>query len=141
MAGRVTLARMSADPISMSAHLAAVEHARSGAAVSFTGMIRNHDGGRAVLALDYEAHETASAVLLEIAREIAARDGVVAVAVSHRTGSLQVGDVALAAAVSAEHRAEAFAACGDLVEEVKARVPIWKRQEFADGTDEWVGSA
>lgn len=141
MAGRVTLARVTGDPISMSAHLVSVEHPCSGAAVSFTGIIRDHDGGRSVVGLDYEAHETASSILLDIAREIAARDGVVAVAVSHRTGALQVGDVALAAAVSAEHRAEAFAACGDLVDEVKARVPIWKRQEFTDGTDEWVGSA
>lgn len=141
MAGRVTLARVTGDPISMSAHQVAVEHARGGAAVSFSGMIRNHDGGRSVVSLEYEAHETAASILLDIAREIAARDGVVAVAVSHRTGLLRVGDVALAAAVSAEHRAEAFAACGDLVDEVKARVPIWKRQEFTDGTDEWVGSA
>lgn len=141
MAGRVTLARVTGDPISMSAHLVAVEHARSGAAVTFNGMIRNHDGGRAVVALEYEAHETAAGLLLEVAREIAARDGVVAVAVSHRTGELQIGDVALAAAVSAEHRAEAFSACGDLVDEVKARIPIWKRQVFADGTDEWVNSA
>lgn len=141
MSGRVTLARVTGDPISMSAHLVAVEHPRGGAAVTFNGMVRNHDDGRPVVALEYEAHESATALLLEVAREIAARDGVVAVAVSHRTGALRIGDTALAAAVSAEHRAEAFAACGDLVDEVKARIPIWKRQEFADGTEEWVGSA
>ena len=65
----------------------------------------------------------------------------IAVAVSHRIGLLRIGDVALAAAVSAAHRREAFAACIDLVDEVKRRLPVWKRQEFADGSDEWVGSA
>ncbi|WP_028662745.1 molybdenum cofactor biosynthesis protein MoaE, partial [Saccharomonospora halophila] len=66
--------------------------------------------------------------------------GVRAVAVSHRVGDLTIGDVALACAVAADHRAEAFATCADLVDEVKARLPVWKHQWFADGTDEWVNS-
>ena len=81
------------------------------------------------------------AVVAEVAAEIAARHGVIAVAVSHRVGLLRVGDVALAAAVSAAHRREAFEACSDLVDEVKRRLPVWKRQVFADGSEEWVGSA
>jgi molybdopterin synthase catalytic subunit len=80
-------------------------------------------------------------VVAQVATEIAARDGVIAVAVSHRIGLLRVGDVALAAAVSAAHRREAFAACSDLVDEVKRRLPVWKRQVFDDGSDEWVGTA
>ena len=80
-------------------------------------------------------------MVAEVAAEIAARDGVIAVAVSHRIGLLQVGDVALAAAVSAAHRREAFEACSDLVDEVKRRLPVWKRQVFVDGSDEWVGTA
>ena len=80
-------------------------------------------------------------MVAEVATEIAARDGVIAVAVSHRIGLLRVGDVALAAAVSAAHRREAFAACSDLVDEVKRRLPVWKRQVFDDGSDEWVGTA
>ena len=76
-----------------------------------------------------------------MAAEIAAREGVIAVAVSHRIGLLGVGDIALAAAVSAAHRREAFDACIDLVDEVKHRIPVWKRQVFVDGSDEWVGSA
>jgi len=76
-----------------------------------------------------------------VAADIAARDGVIAVAVSHRVGLLMVGDTALAAAVSAAHRRAAFEACSDLVDEVKRRLPVWKRQVFADGTDEWVGTA
>ena len=114
---------------------------RPGATVSFSGVVRDHDGGRSVTELEYHEHPTAAAVVAEVAAEIAARDGVIAVAVSHRIGLLRVGDVALAAAVSAAHRREAFAACSDLVDEVKRRLPVWKRQVFADGSDEWVGSA
>ena len=76
-----------------------------------------------------------------MAAEIAARPGVIAVAVSHRVGLLGVGDIALAAAASAAHRREPFAACMDLVDEVKRRLPVWKRQVFVDGSDEWVGTA
>ena len=74
----------------------------------------------------------------EIAAEFAARPEVAAVAVSHRIGLLGIGDVALACAVSAAHRGQAFAACAELVDEVKARLPIWKRQVFTDGDEEWV---
>jgi len=80
-------------------------------------------------------------VVAEVAAEIAGRGGVIAVAVSHRVGLLGIGDVALAAAVSAAHRREAFDACSDLVDEVKGRLPVWKRQVFGDGSEEWVGSA
>ena len=73
-----------------------------------------------------------------MADEIAADPAVYAVAVSHRVGVLRIGDVALVAAVSTAHRAAAFGACARLVDEVKARLPIWKRQVFSDGTDEWV---
>ena len=88
--------------------------------------------------LEYEAHPSAAAVLREVAMEIASDPAVYAVAVSHRVGVLAIGDVALAAAVSSAHRAEAFAACAHLVDAVKARLPVWKRQIFADGTEEWV---
>ena len=79
--------------------------------------------------------------LAEIAAEVAERFDVIAVAVAHRTGALEIGDCALAAAVSAAHRGDAFAACSALVEETKARIPVWKHQFFADGTDEWVNCA
>jgi molybdopterin synthase catalytic subunit len=106
--------------------------------VSLAGFVRDHDHGRSVTALHYEGHPGATAVLDEVAAEIAARPGVRGVAVSHRIGDLAIGDAALVAAVAAEHRREAFDACSDLVDEVKARLPIWKHQFFADGTDEWV---
>ena len=92
----------------------------------------------AVTLLEYEGHPSAETVLREVAEEIAADPDVYAVAVSHRVGTLRIGDVALVAAVSTAHRAAAFAACARLVDEAKARLPIWKRQVFADGTDEWV---
>lgn len=119
-------------------HCALVDEARAGAVVSFAGRIRNHDHGLSVSSLEYSGHPSAAEVLELIAKEAAQRDGVVAVAVSHRLGHLNIGDAALVAAVSAEHRAEAFATCGWLVDEIKHRLPIWKRQVFADGTEEWV---
>ncbi len=101
-------------------------------------MVRDHDGGRSVVSLDYEGHPSALDVLREVAAEIAKDPEVYAVAVSHRVGALEIGDVALVAAVSTAHRGAAFAACARLVDEAKARLPIWKRQVFADGTEEWV---
>jgi molybdenum cofactor synthesis domain-containing protein len=99
----------------------------------------DHDGGKGVTSLEYEGHPNAKTVIEEVAADVAARHrGVRALAVSHRIGPLTIGDVALACAVAAEHRREAFAACADLVDDVKARLPIWKHQSFTDGTDEWV---
>lgn len=120
------------------AHEKAVADPRAGAVVSFQGVVRDHDGGKGVTLLEYEGHPSAAAVLREVADEIAADPDVYAVAVSHRVGLLRIGDVALVAAVSTAHRAAAFAACARLVDEAKARLPIWKRQVFTDGTEEWV---
>jgi molybdopterin synthase catalytic subunit len=117
---------------------AAVAHPRAGATVVFCGVVREHDDGRNVTDLEYQAHPSAEAVLREVAGEIAAEPDVLAVAVSHRVGALTVGDVALVAAVATAHRREAFDACARLVDEVKGRLPVWKRQVFTDGTDEWV---
>jgi molybdopterin synthase catalytic subunit len=124
--------------LDLAAHEAAVADPRAGAVVTFQGVVRDHDHGRGVTLLEYEGHPSAAAVLREVADEIAADPAVFAVAVSHRVGTLKVGDVALVAAVSTAHRAAAFAACARLVDEAKARLPIWKHQVFADGTDEWV---
>jgi molybdopterin synthase catalytic subunit len=113
---------------------------QDGAVVTFAGVVRDHDGGRGVTALDYERHPSAGDVIAEVAATIAAEHPEVRIAVLHRVGALGIGDVALAAAVSSGHRAEAFAACGALVDLVKERVPIWKRQQFTDGSDEWVAA-
>jgi molybdopterin synthase catalytic subunit len=113
----------------------------AGAVVCFAGVVRDHDEGRAVRELEYVGHPTAADVLDRVAREVAGRHpAAVLVRMAHRTGLLAIGDVALFAEVAAAHRAEAFAACADLVDEVKRVLPVWKRQVFPDGTDEWVNS-
>lgn len=129
---------VTAELLDLAAHERAVADPRAGAVVSFQGVVRDHDNGRGVTLLEYEGHPSAADVLRAVAAEIAADPAVYAVAVSHRIGTLAVGDVALVAAVSTAHRAAAFAACGRLVDEAKARLPIWKRQVFADGAEEWV---
>jgi molybdopterin synthase catalytic subunit len=135
---RAAIARVTADPLDLAAHENAVADRRAGAVVSFQGVVRDHDHGRAVIQLEYEGHSTAEEVLRAVVAEVAADPAVYAVAVSHRIGPLAVGEVALVAAVSTAHRGAGFAACARLVDEVKARLPIWKHQIFADGTDEWV---
>ena len=133
-----TTALVTPQPLDVTAHERAVADPAAGAVVSFAGVVRNHDGGRSVVELEYEEHPSAQRILEEVAAMIAADPAVHAVAVSHRVGRLEIGDVALAAAVSSAHRAAAFTACARLVDEVKARLPIWKRQVFADGEEEWV---
>ena len=132
------IARVVDVPLSVAEHEDAVTDKAAGAVVSFAGVVRDHDGGRSVTELEYVGHPSAQDVLALIAEEFAARPELHAVAVSHRIGMLGIGDVALACAVSAAHRGEAFTACADLVDEVKKRLPIWKRQVFTDGEEEWV---
>ena len=132
------VARVVDVPLSVAEHEDAVADKAAGAVVSFAGVVRDHDGGRSVTELEYVGHPSADDVIAEIAAEFAARPGLHAVAVSHRIGMLGIGDVALACAVSAAHRGEAFTACAELVDEVKKRLPIWKRQVFTDGEEEWV---
>jgi molybdopterin synthase catalytic subunit len=141
--GAVVLrAALGTAPLDVAEHAALVEQAAAGAVVTFAGVVRDHDGGRPVLGLDYSAHPTAEKIVAEVAVEVAGRAaGVRAIAVSHRVGPLAIGDVALACAVAADHRREAFATCAELVDEVKRLLPVWKHQSFGDGTDEWVGSA
>lgn len=119
-----------------------VDHAEAGATVSFVGKVRRRDAGRQVSLLEYSSHPSTDAEAARIAAEVLeASAGVWAIALSHRVGQLAVGDVAVGCAVAAEHRGQAFDACRELVERVKHELPIWKHQLFADGTDEWVGSA
>jgi molybdopterin synthase catalytic subunit len=109
-----------------------------GALVVFEGVIRDHDHGAGVSSLDYQAHPDAERFLADVCAEVATTSGL-RIAAAHRVGHLEIGDVALVAVVAAPHRAEAFAACAELVEQIKQRVPIWKRQHLADGPSEWVG--
>jgi len=109
-----------------------------GALVTFRGIVRNHDHGEAVTALEYQAHPDAARFLEEACATVAAETGL-RIAAAHRVGPLRIGDTALVAAAAAAHRAEAFAACERLVEIIKQTVPIWKRQALEAGTTEWVG--
>ncbi len=138
---RVARALVTAAPLSAEEHARLVEDDAAGAVVTFAGVVRDHDGGKGVRDLTYEGHPSASQVIADVVADLSARwTGVRAVAVSHRIGALTIGDVALAIAVAAEHRGQAFTACAELVDEVKARLPVWKHQHFTDGTDEWVNS-
>lgn len=105
----------------------------------FVGVVRDHDEGQGVVSLDYTSHPSAESVLHGCAEGVAARHDVLAVAVSHRVGHLEVGDLAVVVAVGAVHRAEALAACAELIDDLKAQVPIWKEQLFDSGQAEWVG--
>jgi molybdopterin synthase catalytic subunit len=112
----------------------------AGAVVTFTGSVRDHARGRAVVALDYEAYAPAAEKMLaRIGDEIAERWGLERVAIVHRVGRLSVGEASVVIAVAAPHRDEAFAACRHAIERIKQIVPIWKREHYADGAV-WVGS-
>lgn len=138
----VVRAAVTEHPIVLAQHEELVGHQSAGAVVGFVGMIRDHDGGRRVVRLEYSAHPSAGEVMAEVVAEVAERScGVRAVAASHRIGVLSIGEAALVAAVAADHRQAAFDTCAQLVDTVKARLPVWKHQFFADGTDEWVGSS
>jgi molybdopterin synthase catalytic subunit len=138
----VVRAAMTEHPIFLAEHEELVSHQSAGAIVGFVGMIRDHDGGRPVVRLEYSAHPSAAQVMAEVVADVAQQSrGLRAVAASHRIGVLHIGEAALVAAVAADHRQEAFTACAHLVDTVKARLPVWKHQFFDDGTEEWVGSA
>jgi molybdopterin synthase catalytic subunit len=127
------------DQAALAELVAWVPESSVGAVVTFSGVVRDHDHGRAVVELEYEGHPSAAGVLERIAAGVVARHpAVLTLRVAHWIGPLRIGDTALYAEVGAAHRGEAFAACSDLVETVKRELPIWKRQLFEDGTEEWV---
>lgn len=127
-------------PLSPEEVLAAVDEPSAGGSVLFVGTVRDHDGGRDVTGLQYSAHPTAAATMREIAERVAAEHDVVRLAAVHRVGDLKIGDLAVVVAISCGHRGEAFVACRALIDTLKAEVPIWKHQIFADGATEWVGT-
>ena len=121
---------------------AAIADPTAGGEVLFVGTVRDNDAARGVTGLSYSAHPSATDELRRVAESIAAKyPDAIALAAVHRVGDLAVGDLAVVVGVSCGHRAEAFHACHALIDELKATVPIWKEQRFADGTTEWVGSA
>ena len=134
---RIVRAEVCEAPVDVAELAAAVEDRAAGAVVTFDGRVRDHDAGRGVVGIAYSAHPSAGEVVARIAAEIAARPGLRALAIVHRCGELGVGQTALAVAVSADHRGPAFEAVHDIVEEIKRRLPVWKRQLFDDGSAEW----
>lgn len=129
---------LSEAPLDLGALISRVAADDRGGIACFLGNVRDHHGGRAVLRLEYSAYPAmAEAECARIVEE-AARRWPVAIALSHRIGRLEVGDAAVAIVAAGSHREEAFAACRFVIEEVKERVPVWKREFYADGTQAWV---
>ncbi|WP_106399615.1 molybdenum cofactor biosynthesis protein MoaE [Actinocorallia populi] len=134
------------DPLSVDEVVGAVKDPGAGGTAFFVGSVRDHDRAqgepddRDVVRLTYSAHPTALDRLREVMEKVAADFPVTALAAVHRVGELEIGDLAVVVAAAAPHRAEAFAACRRLIDDLKHQVPIWKYQEFADGGSEWVGA-
>jgi len=137
---RIRLCELRETPLDVGEVVAALEGDDSGGLTVFVGRVRDHDGGREVTGLDYSAHPTALARLQEVCASVAEQHDVHGVAAVHRTGSLDIGDIAVVVATSTSHRGEAFAATRALIDTLKAEVPIWKHQRFRDGSEEWVGT-
>jgi molybdopterin synthase catalytic subunit len=137
-----TIAALSNQPLSLDVHVAAVADSTHGAVATFVGLVRDHDPSveGTVTHLEYSAHPDAAETLVRIVTEVERDHGAV-LALTHRTGTLAVGEVAIVAAAASAHRAEAFAACREAVERVKKELPVWKREHLADGSHTWVGLA
>ncbi|MBO9521605.1 MAG: molybdenum cofactor biosynthesis protein MoaE [Nocardioidaceae bacterium] len=136
--GAVRLVGVREDALDLAEVTAAVADRSAGGVDVFLGVVRDHDSGQPVTGLEYVGHPTALARLEEVAAEVAAEFDVVAVAAVHRVGHLEIGDTAVICAVSARHRPEAFEATRALIDRLKERVPIWKHQHYADGSEDWV---
>jgi molybdopterin synthase catalytic subunit len=127
-------------PLLVDEVLAALGDAAAGGLTLFVGVVRDHDDDKSVTGLEYSAHPTALASLRQVAAEVADEFDVLGLAAVHRIGHLAIGDAAVIVATAAAHRGEAFEASRALIDRLKATVPIWKHQLFADGTEEWVGT-
>ena len=136
----VRLVEIRETPLEVSEVVAAVSDDAAGGLTLFVGAVRDEDGDRAVAHLDYTAHPTALDRLRDVVDAIVERHPVTAVAAVHRVGLLKIGDLAVVVAAAAPHRGVAFDAARDLIDDLKATVPIWKHQVFADGAEEWVGT-
>lgn len=137
------LAGVSDAELDIAAHIAAVGAADVGGIATFMGTVRNHspDAAGEVVELQYSAHPSADEVVKNLVAEVGKKYPQVRLAATHRTGTLAIGDLAIVVAAGSAHRAEAFEACRLLVEEIKARLPVWKKQVLSDGSYTWVGAA
>jgi molybdopterin synthase catalytic subunit len=136
----VRLADVRDIPLDVEEVVKSLDDDASGGLTLFVGRVRDHDHGKGVVGLTYDAHPSALARLVEVCERIAESYEVNGVAAVHRTGDLAIGDIAVIVATTSGHRGDAFAASRALIDTLKAEVPIWKHQRFADGTDEWVGT-
>lgn len=127
------------EPLETGALIDSARRDTCGAVASFVGVVRNHDGGESVDAIEYSSHPSSSQVLRAIVEEFANRPGVHRIVAWHRVGRLAIGEDAMVVAVAAEHRGLAFRAVEGIVEDVKAKLPIWKKQELSDGSHNWSG--
>jgi molybdopterin synthase catalytic subunit len=134
--------RIVAAPIDVQGLKRELEQSEAGACVAFEGWVRNHNEGEAVQALEYEAHQgIAEKEGARIVAEALARFAISAAYCEHRVGKLAIGDCAVWVGVSAPHRGAAFDACRYIIDETKARVPIWKKEHYASGVTGWVNCA
>ena len=130
---------LSEEPLSLDRVVGEVRSDEAGAIATFTGTTRSHSRGRAVTHLDYEAYEgMAERVMTEIAGSLLARYALTGIAIHHRVGRVSIGETSVVIAVSAPHRADALAACRDAIDELKERVPLWKKEVY-EGGEEWIG--
>jgi molybdopterin synthase catalytic subunit len=136
----IRLVDLREEPLDVAEVVAALDDDASGGLTLFVGRVRDHDKGLGVMGLDYSAHPTALAKLRDVCERVAQEYDVHALAAVHRTGSLDIGDIAVIVATTSGHRGTSFDASRALIDTLKAEVPIWKHQRFADGTDEWVGT-
>jgi len=127
------------EPLDTGALIDSARRDTCGAVASFIGVVRNHDGGESVDAIEYSSHPSSQQILRDIAVEFKDRPGVHRIVAWHRVGRLEIGEDAMVVAVAAEHRAQAFRAVEAIVEDVKAKLPIWKKQELTDGSHNWSG--
>ena len=127
------------EPLESGALIDSARRDTCGAVASFIGVVRNHDGGESVDAIEYSSHPSSQQILRDIVMEFKDRPGVHRIVAWHRVGRLEIGEDAMVVAVAAEHRAQAFRAVETIVEDVKAKLPIWKKQELTDGSHNWSG--
>jgi len=138
---KIRLAAISTSPVDPETLRQVLADPAGGAVAIFVGTVRNHDGGREVLALSYSAHPSAGERLTEILKRYAKNSKVLALGVEHRIGDLGIGDIAVVCGVTSAHRDVAFSVCSALIEEIKAEVPIWKNETFGDGSNVWIGAS
>ena len=131
--------RLTDEPLSLDAVVREVASDGAGAVATFLGTVRNRSRGREVLYLEYEAYEgMAEETMASLARDLSGRHELVAVAMHHRVGRVEIGEPSVAIAVSAAHRAAALAACREAIDTLKQSVPLWKKEVY-EGGEEWIG--